>query len=398
MKRKIKFQLTLILLEVLTSSLAGCGEVNSSSFQPSQIASASSESSFSLSTSIPVSNNNKYSNPVYPLVDGVKKPTYTADPYVVRDDDGIYYMYCTQTNVYTPEYKFVRGPIFSSLDLVNWTYKSNVFSNYTPTWGTSGAGVWAPTVAKIGDKWIYYYALSVGNDKNPGIGYASSDTPYGPWTHYGKLFNSEEIGVTNSIDPHVLTDNGKNYMAFGSFGGLITLIQLTDDGLGLKNGLDYQKENKISLGGYEVFDTNNYEASFILKANNAYYLLLSTGSCCSGVQSTYRVVAGKSDYISGPYLDSQGRNLFGPNRGDAVVTPSLNGAMGVGHCAVIQDDHDNYWMIYHGYDTKGTNPDYRSLYIDQLHFDETTGMPYIENHLASNETVMNGPYIKVKEE
>jgi len=349
------------------------------------------------SSSILVSTNNPYSNPTYPIVDGKKKPTYMADPYVVRDDDGTFYLYCTQTDVYTPTLAFTRGPIFSSDDMVNWTYRGNVFDSYTPNWGTSGAGVWAPTVIKVGDVWNFYYALSTGGDENPGIGVATSPIPYGPWTHYGKLFNSKEIGVTNSIDPHVFYDDGRLYMAFGSFGGYITLVELSADGLSLSGGLEEQKQEKVSLAGYGINDLNNYEATFILKKDGYYYMFLSTGSCCSGAQSTYKAVVARSQSLKGPYLDSQGRDMFAPNRGDPVVVPSLRGAMGTGHCAVMQDDAGEYWMIYHGYDTQGADSSLRVTYLDRLIFDEETGMPHVKGNQASNHETLPGPYIASKE-
>ena len=181
-------------------------------------------------------------------------------------------------------------------------------------------------------------------------------------------------------------------MAFGSYGGLITIVELSEDGLTLKNGLEYQKQNKVAIAGFEIFNLDNYEGTFIFKENNKYYLLLSTGSCLSGLNSTYRVVCATSDSLFGPYIDSKGRDMFGPNRGDAVVAPSLSSAMGVGHCAVIKDDAKNYWMIYHGYDTV-ENSSYRSLYLDQLLFDPDTGIPSVADHIASNHETKNGPYI-----
>ncbi|MGN1040633.1 MAG: family 43 glycosylhydrolase [Candidatus Fimimonas sp.] len=345
----------------------------------------------------PIAQNNNYVNPVFPLVNGERKMTYQADPYVVRDDDGTFYMYCTQTDVFAPNVAFKRGPVWKSVDMQSWEYVSDVFANYTPNWGTNGAGVWAPTVLKVGNNWNFYYSLSVGSDENPGIGVATAPTPYGPWTHYGKLFNSQEIGVTNSIDPHVFYDNDKLYMVFGSYGGLISLVELTDDGLGLKNGLEYQKEHKVALAGYEIFETNNYEASLIIKKDGWYYLFLSTGTCLSGNNSTYRVVCARSQNVDGPYLDSQGRNMFAPNRGDPVVVPSIGGAMGVGHCAVITDDVGEYWLLYHGYDTTN-NSGYRVLYLDKLIWDETTGMPHVADNKASNGQEMPGPYVNVLEE
>ena len=385
--KKILSKITLSSIAIF--SLFSCGNTTSdNSVQPSSLP----------ITEVRVSYHNQYSNPTYPLANNEKKETYMADPFVVRDDDGTYYMYCTQTEVYTPNLLFKRGPTFKSTNMIDWTYVSDVFADYVPTWGESGAGVWAPTVIKIGDTWNFYYSLSIASDPNPGIGVATSQTPYGPWTHYGKLFNSDEIGVTNSIDPFVFVDDDNVYMAFGSYGGLISLVELTNDGLELKNGLEYQKENKVALAGFEVFDMTNYEGTFIFKKDGWYYLLLSTGSCCNGVNSTYKVVVSRSRNVKGPYLDSQGRDMFKPNRGDPVVVPSLSGAMGTGHCAVINDDNDNLWMLYHGYNTKGKNPSYRVLYLDQLIFDNETNMPCVENKKASNEEIKDGPYIKSLEE
>ena len=384
MKKRI---LTFILVAVIVFALFTCG------CEPVEVDKPDKPSP----TIKPTAKFNNYTNPICPIVDGDKLVTYQADPYVVRDDDGVFYLYCTQTDVYTPKVAFKKGPVWRSIDLHSWEYVGDVFENYVPNWGTNGAGVWAPTVIKVGNVWNYYYSLSTGGDTNPGIGVATSSTPYGPWVHHGKLFTSEEIGVTNSIDPHVLYDDDKLYMVFGSYGGLITLIELTDDGLGLKGGLEYQKQNKVALGGFEINSAENYEASMIVKREGYYYLFLSTGTCLSGTNSTYHVVCARSESLTGPYLDSNGRNMFGPNRGDTVVAPSLSGAMGTGHCVVVEDDIGDYWILYHGYDTTGASPDSRVLYLDKLIWDENTDMPYVEGHKASNGEERPGPYINIIE-
>lgn len=388
----MKAHLSVTLLSLTCLLLCACNNDNSSSGTTSSSSGGSGYVEPVLGT------HNNYTNPINPIVNGEKKPTYMADPYIVKDGTD-YYLYCTQTDVYTPTYQFVRGPIFHSTDMVNWTYRGNVFSNYNPTWGTSGAGVWAPTVLKLGDHWNYYYSLSTGGDTNPGIGVATSSTPYGPWEHKGKLFFSDEIGVTNSIDPHVFVDDDKVYMVFGSYGGLISLIELESDGLSLKNGAEYQKENKVALAGFETYAMENYEASFVLKKDGYYYLFLSTGTCCSGVKSSYHVVVCRSKNLTGPYVDSKGRDMFHPNRGDYVVVPTQGSAMGVGHCAVIQDENNNYWMYYHGYNPGSSYENSRVLYCDVLYWNNETNMPVVNGTtLASNEVEMPGPYIKSLEE
>lgn len=401
----INIKIRNILLSTLILSgtliIGGCSDENSTSNNVSTSSSAIIEST----KEEIISQNNNYSNPCYPVSNGIKKETYMADPFVIRDEStGIYYLYCTQTDVFESDSNdfrtFKRGPVFSSMNGVDWKYKANVFENYEPNWGTNGAGVWAPTVCKVGDYYNFYYSLSVGGDANPGIGVARSKTPYGPFEHYGKLFNSNEIGVTNSIDPYVFYDNDKLYMAWGSYGGLITIVELEADGLSLKGGLQNQYDKKVAIAGYELNESKNYEGTIIIKKDGKYYLFLSTGTCCSGVNSTYHVVVATSDNLFGPYTDSKGRNMFGPDRGDYVVTPSKTaGVMGVGHNGFLVDDNGDYWMVYHGYDTKATShPEWRVTYLDKLLWDKETKLPYIENRRASNHEEKPGPYIKALEE
>ena len=398
MKKNIKKGLLFNLIFFELMMVCGCALKNNSE-------SSSTSLNQIVSTQEVVAKNNNYSNPCVPVVNNEKQYTYMADPFVIRDEsDGTYYLYCTQTEVFENDDAiariFKRGPIFYSMNGVDWKYKGNVFSDYEPTWGTKGAGVWAPTVCKVGDYYNYYYSLSVGGDANPGIGVARSKTPYGPWEHYGKLFNSLEIGVTNSIDPYVFYDDGKLYIAWGSYGGLITIAELEDDGLSLKGGLENQKEKKVAIAGYEINEANNYEGTIILKRNGKYYLFLSTGTCCSGANSTYLVVVATSDNLFGPYVDSKGKNMFGPQRGDYVVTPSkTGGVMGVGHNGFLVDDNDDIWMIYHGYDTTSERyKDWRVTYMDKLLWDKETNLPYVDKRRASNHTELPGPYIKALEE
>src|SRR5690606_7664996 len=140
----------------------------------------------------------------------------------------------------------------------------------------------------------------------PGVGVATADHPVGPWTDQGKLFTSSEIGVNNSIDPNVFFDeDGKLYMVWGSFRGIYG-IELTEDGLGLKGGLEYAKENKVHLAGTPTaspFSTQTYEGAYVIYRNGYYYMFLSTGTCCNGHNSTYNVRVGRSADPLGTYVD-----------------------------------------------------------------------------------------------
>ena len=341
----------------------------------------------------PIAKNNDYSNPIYPLVNGERKRTYQADPYIVRDDDGTYYMYCTQTEVYSPTIAFKRGPVWKSVDMQSWEYVSDVFANYVPDWGTSGAGVWAPTVVKVNDRWNYYYSLSVGSDTNPGIGVATSPTPYGPWTHYGKLLDQEMTGVRNGIDPQPFYDGDDLYIVWGSFYGIAATL-LTDDGTELFYGdsvkdhitylIDDNTDGKMNVN-------INYEGSYIIKRNGKLYYFGSQGTCLSGKDSTYRVRVGVCDNFLEKFATHDGITLDKEPYGEEVISPS-DKVVGVGHNTVVQDFAGDYWLFYHGFYLDGENPGERIAFMDKLLWDEND-MPYVEGRKASIGKDILGPTV-----
>ncbi|MCK7488058.1 MAG: hypothetical protein MZU97_23140 [Bacillus subtilis] len=57
---------------------------------------------------------------------------------------------------------------------------------------------------------------------------------------HGKLFDSNSIGVNNSIDSTVFVVDDRVYMIWGSFRGLYG-VELTADGLALKDGANAKK-------------------------------------------------------------------------------------------------------------------------------------------------------------
>jgi arabinan endo-1,5-alpha-L-arabinosidase len=76
------------------------------------------------------------------------------------------------------------------------------------------------------------------------------------------------------------------------------MTELTDDGMAVKN---LTKKTKIA--------GNSFEAPYIHKRGNYYYLFASIGSCCEGMNSTYKVVVGRSENVDGPYLNKSGVDM-----------------------------------------------------------------------------------------
>lgn len=305
-----------------------------------------------------------------------------ADPSIVKGDDGYFYIFST------------NGRVFRSEDACNWFYYTNEIIS-RPTWdkdvyGQSvNAGIWAPDVIKVGDKWIYYYSLSAWG-KCCGIGYATADNIAGPYTDQGKLFSYKEIDIENAIDPHVfIEDDGSVYMSVGSFQGLF-LLELTTDGMGLLGGVEKQKKDKVLIAGkVGGWDGSTYEGSYIIKKDGYYYYFGSAGTCCEGRNSTYRVLVGRADNIKGPYTDSKGRALTlsgnGITIGELCLSTGINNTntAGAGHNSILLDDAGDYWIYYHAYH-KNDNFGTRHLFMDKLEWDEN-GFPYVSYNYENDE-------------
>jgi arabinan endo-1,5-alpha-L-arabinosidase len=370
----------------------------SSEASSSSISSLASESSSSESTVTYASH--PYENPIhFYRQDGTEYFVAAADPDCIYGDDGYYYLYITNATVEmgSKGLLFDRGPIFRSKTLTSWTWCGSVFDGHPDAglWGTKDAGVWAPSVIQVGDHYNYYYSLSTWGDANPGVGVATSPTPYGPWTHYGKVLDQNMTGVRNGIDPYVCYEDNDLYILWGSFYG-IAATKLTDDGTELFYG-DQVKDHLTwvipnNRADTESADVNlNYEGSYVVKKDGEYFYFGSQGTCLSGTASTYTVKTGKSASLFGPYLGSDGNDMVNGTYGDIVVAPSED-VGGTGHNTVIQDEKGDYWLIYHGYDIKASeHSDERQLFLDKLIWDDTTHLPHVKDRKASVHTVLDGP-------
>ena len=311
-------------------------------------------------------------------------------------------MYCTNCNVedLNGTMKYVLGPIFKSANLHEWRYVGNVFEGNAgaSTWGTSGAGVWAPSVIKVGNKYNYYYSLSSWGDSNPGIGLAVGDSPVGPWTHHKKLFDQNMTGVKNGIDPQALYVGDDLYLAWGSFFG-IAAIKLTDDGTEPFYGFDHIKDHLVYIvennrAADQGMDIDvNFEGTYVIEHDGKYFFMGSQGTCLNGIHSTYHVQAGVADTFFGPYYGSDGKTItdYEGTFGDLVIGPDDNVA-GTGHHTIIQDNIGDYWIIYHGFNIHSDFNEERIAFMDKILWDEN-GFPYVKNRVASIGTLLPGPTI-----
>lgn len=275
------------------------------------------------------------------------------DPTVVRAPDGTFYAFATGRTVQR----------YSSTDLVHWKRKSDAFTEGSRPKINTGS-VWAPDINYVDGKYVMYYSQSEwGGEWTCGIGVATCDTPDGKFTDQGKLFTSQEIGVQNSIDPfYYEMEDGSKYLFWGSFRDIYA-IQLSDDGMAVKEGA----QKKKIAGGLT-------EGTYIYKRGEYYYLFGSAGSCCDGLNSTYRLVVARSKNLLGPYTSKSGGTTI--NNSFSEVLHRGNGVVGPGHCSeIIEDDLGQTWIMYHGYKEEDVNRG-RCMFLDQVQWD-SNGWPYI---------------------
>ena len=292
------------------------------------------------------------------------------DPTVIRAEDGTFYLYATED--------MRNVPIFHSANLVDWKLVGTAFiDNSRPKWLPKG-GIWAPDIQRVGGKYHLYYAKSVwGGEWDAGIGVAVSNSPAGPFVDRGCMFTSKQIGIQNCIDPFYIEDGGEKYLFFGSFHGIYG-VELTADGLHVKQGAKPR----------EVAGTF-MEATYIRRRGGYYYLFGSTGTCCEGARSTYRITIGRSKSLFGPYVDKAGQRLLDNHYN--ILLDKDDSVLGPGHNAgLITDDAGNDYMFYHGF--KASDPDAgRAVWLSRIVWADGWPSAMMEKDSQKNETV---PVIK----
>jgi arabinan endo-1,5-alpha-L-arabinosidase len=255
---------------------------------------------------------------------------------------------------------------------VHWDYVKEAFLS-KPAWKEKG-GIWAPDVVKVNGRYHMYYAYSTWGDVNPGVGLAVADSPAGPFVDQGKLFNSQDVEVPNSIDPFYLEADGKKYVFWGSFSDKPAQgtygVELSADG---KSVPDLSKKFKIAAG--------DFEAVMIQKKGDYYYFLGSKESCCEFENSKYHVRVGRSKSFFGPFLDQEGKDLKERGAGTVLLHGNDQYA-GPGHNARwVTDDAGNDWLLYHAISKTQprvpTGANRRVLMLDKLVW--KNGWPEISN-------------------
>ena len=271
------------------------------------------------------------------------------DPVIVKEN-GIYYCYST------------HGYFYMSEDLKSWKYGGKVFENL-PSWvreivpANDGKDFWAPEIVFRDGLWRFYYAVSTFGKNISAIGMAVNKTldpssvDY-EWRDQGKVIASSKSDNFNAIDPAVCADEkGNDWLLLGSFWGGIAMFPLNELGL-------------VKLGSQPIFlasrqkegekqpDPNPVEGGFVFPHKGRYYLFASHDFCCRGIASSYHIVYGVADKITGPYIDEEGLNMRWGGGTTLRDSFSFERWAGPGHNTVFKDDDGKIYLVYHAYDRK----------------------------------------------
>src|SRR6185503_6968771 len=112
---------------------------------------------------------------------------------------------------------------------------------------------------------------------------------------------------------------------------------------------------------------------FIYRHGSHYYLFVNWGFCCRGADSTYEIRVGRSEKITGPYLDREGADLL--TGGGSKVLSTDAAFIGPGHAGIFKEG-DQYWFGCHFYDGP-TSRAFSKFAIRPMHWD-ADGWPVID--------------------
>jgi arabinan endo-1,5-alpha-L-arabinosidase len=267
------------------------------------------------------------------------------DP-VIAYEDGTYYVFSTGGRI----------PFICSKDKIIWEHCGRVFDR-NPPWAYEVnpelPDLWAPDISFFNGRWHLYYAASNFGTQNSAIGLATNSTldPQSPdyeWIEQGLILRSRPGDPWNVIDANLVFDeDDEPWLTWGSYWSGIWMGKI-DKATGQLTGepADYLHLADRSAGS----DHNTaIEAPFIIQRDGQWYLFASFDQCCQGVDSTYNVRVGRSDALSGPYVDRDGVPML--EGGGTLILSEYGQWKGPGHSGILIED-GVVWMVYHAYDAK----------------------------------------------
>jgi arabinan endo-1,5-alpha-L-arabinosidase len=288
------------------------------------------------------------------------------DPVMIKDGAN-YYIFHTGNGI----------AVRKSADMLEWqnAFPPNVFPR-VPDWALEkipgATNIWAPDISYFNGKFHLYYSVSTFGSNRSMIGLATntmldSEAEGFEWLDEGLVIESTGVENYNCIDANLIIDGeGIPWLSFGSFWSGIKICRLD-----FATGKVSTEDETIYPLAQRFVNEGSVEAPFIVQRGEFYYLFVSFDFCCRGIDSSYHVMVGRSDAITGPYIDRDGVEML--SGGGSQVTFPTERWKGPGHCAIYQEAGIDY-LVYHAYDAESQGTP--TLRIAPLSWDEE-GWPSI---------------------
>lgn len=229
----------------------------------------------------------------------------------------------------------------------HWSWRSDALKRL-PRWARGSGGVWGPDLARIGQRWVLYYAAPVrglGGGAHC-IGVATSPTPYGRFQPvdtrplvcqkgilapraYDMVRESRGLPRRGVIDPSYFRDHsGRSYLLYKTAGrpSSIRMLPLAHGGLARR-----PNTHSVEL----IRSRGTIENPTVIRPHRRYYLFASEGrwSTC-GYHETWR--------------SSTRLTRWTPASRPLLTQSSTHGVCGPGGASVVRDGPRST-VYFHGW-------------------------------------------------
>ena len=312
---------------------------------------------------------------------------YTPDPAPYVHGDTLY-LFTDHDEDDAQYFKMKDWLLFTTTDMVNWTFRGVPMSTATFKWAKQGDNAWAAQAIERDGKWYWYVAAEDTTKHLHGIGVGVADRPEGPYKDaIGKPLVPGDFGF---IDPSVfIDDDGQAYLFWGNNG--LWYAKLGRDMISLESEImkvdtdsesafgphvlkhDWQLNKDIMKTGYE-------EGPWVYKRGDTYYIEYAAG----GVPEHMAYSTAKS--INGPWT-YRGR-----------VMDEAHGSFTI-HGGSVEFKGRNF-MFYHNGALPNGGGFRRSSCVEEFTFNADGSIPHIPfTKEGVKKPVMNlNPYERVEAE
>lgn len=218
--------------------------------------------------------------------DPLIRTSFTPDPAPYVHGDTLYLF--TDHDEDDAQYFRMRDwQLYSTTDLLNWTYRGTPMSTATFSWAKQGDNAWAAQAVERDGRWYWY--MCAEDLAHPGlhaIGVAVAPRPEGPYTD--PIGRPLATGTLGFIDPTVFVDtDGRAWLFWGNNGlwyapladDMVSLAGEVREVAGLNNPASFGPMRlKRDYATNKMMEKTNYEEGpWVFRRGDIYYMVYAAG-------------------------------------------------------------------------------------------------------------------------